>query len=185
MPEDTGSQTPTPVQDPATPVDTPVPAIPTTSVTPPVVPTPPVTPAPLATPEDKTLSEEQVASITKDVSGKVGEEVSKSVIQKIGDALGLTKKEEDELPTDASALRKLVDSAVGKRFDRQSKDVVKQDKQDATVRQDRIDGIVTGWHFQYDQLSKLGKLPAIKNPNDTNDEGVVARRKLITTILLP
>jgi hypothetical protein len=189
MPENTGSPTTptppvTPTEPPATPPveDTPPvpPTLPTTSTTP----TPPVTlpVTPPAQPLKPTMSEKAVAElregITKDVSG----EVSKSVIQKIGDALGLTKKEEEELPKDPKALKKLVDSAVTKRFEKESEAAGEQVKVDGQNRQGRIDNIVKTWHFQYNELARLGKLPAIKNVNDTNDEGVVARKKLIRTI---
>ena len=179
MPENTGDQpTPAPVQD--TPPTSPDPVQDA-----PAIPTPPPAQVVPTTPTSKTeepLSEEQVASmqekITKDVSG----EVSKSVIQKIGDALGLTKKEEEALPTDPATLKKLVDEAVTKRFERVSTDAEKQEQEDVTARQGRIDNIVKGWHFQYNDLSRIGRVPAIKNLNDTTDEGVVARRKLIMAI---
>jgi hypothetical protein len=162
----------TPVVPPTTPPATPPETPPTT----------PVQPEPVQMKPDKPMSDEQLASITESVTKDVSGKVSKSVIQKIGDALGLTKKEEEELPTDPIALKKLVDQEVTKRFDKVSEDSERQQKEDETARQGRVDGIVTGWNFQYNELSKIGKVPAIKNVNDTNDEGVKARRKLITAI---
>jgi hypothetical protein len=176
----------TPTEPPATPPAEPpvTPSEPTTPPTPPV--TPPTPPTPPAEPLKPSLSEEQVASmkadIAKDVSGEVTKEVSKGVIQKIGEALGLTKKEEEKLPTDAVELKKLVGEEVTKRFDRVSEDADKEEKDDASERQTRIDNTIKGWHFQYNQLASLGKVPVIKNNTDANDEGVEARRKLIMAV---
>ena len=198
MPEDTGDNQPTPpVTPPATtpttppttapPVTTPEPSPTTPAVdlpaTPKVVVTPPTTPLtvtpPLATPP---MSEEQVASLRKDITEEVSGEVSKGVMQKIADALGLSKKEEDQLPTDAGSLKKLVDTEINKRFDKESKDLESQNTEDATARQGRIDGAINNWHFQYNELARVGRVPVIKNAADVNDEGALARKKIILGI---
>lgn len=147
---------------------------------PPTEPTPPVVPPAAA------MSDDQVASlreeITKDVSGKVSKEVSKSVVQKIGDALGLTKKEEDELPKDAASLRQMVDKGVKeelKKRDEADDDEVKTSDKD---RQTQIDGIVSSWYSEYNALATTGKVPAIKDANDQEDDGVKARRRLILEV---
>lgn len=187
-PEKTGNQLTPPATAPQTPPSDP------TSVTPPADPTPttppsdptsaPTTTAPTPPVEESkpSLSEEQVASMRKDITEEVSGDVSKSVIQKIGDALGLTRKEEEKLPTDAESLKKLIDAEVGKQFSRVSKDAEKQDREDADTRQTRIDSTIKGWHFQYNELARIGKIPVIKDAVDTNDEGIVARRKLILAI---
>ena len=189
MAEKTANPTPStpPVDEPTPTPATPPVTTPAPSETPPVAPPPPTPPVAPVTPTlAPSMSEEQITTlkgdITKDVSTTVGEEVSKSVIQKIGDALGLTKKEEAALPTDASSLKKLVDNEVTKRFDKESQDAEKEEKQEVGDRQVRISSTIKGWHFQYNELSRLGKVPLIKNATDENDEGVVARRKLIVGI---
>jgi len=139
---------------------------------------------PQTTPQAQ-LSDEQVASlkdsITKDVSGVVSQEVSKSVIQKIGDALGLTKKQEEALPTDADALKKIVNEQLEQRFAKLEEEGEKEEKQSETQRQERINGIVQGWYTQYNQLSKLGKVPQMKEAKE-GDAGYDARKKLILAI---
>ena len=80
--------------------------------------TPPQPQAPIApqTPSSAPVDSAKLKEeITRDVSGKVSEEVSKSVIQRIGEALGLTKKEEAKLPTDPESLKKIVDENVNLR----------------------------------------------------------------------
>lgn len=171
--------TPTPPVDSTPPTP---PATPTTpSITPPVIPVTPlvVPPAVPPTPEDTAKLREE---ITKDVSGKVSEEVSKSVIRKIGDALGLSKKEEEKLPTDAESLKKIVDTRVGEVLEKRDKELEDKGEQAETEKETRIDNIIKGWHTQYSQLAIAGKVPVIKNENDTNDRGVVARRKFIQAI---
>lgn len=191
MAEDTAvPQSTTPVTPPVTPVDPVVPVTPpvtppadTPPVTPPADPvTPPVTPpaTPPVTPPK--LSEEDVTKMRETIKTEVSETVSKSILQKIGDALGFTKKETEELPTDKPSLQKLIDSSVADKFKSQTQTVEKQDEQDATDRQTRIDSTVKGWHFQFSELSRLGKVPVIKDATDPTDEGVVARRKLIMSI---
>lgn len=140
-----------------------------------------------ATDQQKTtISDEQASSlkesISADLSAKVGEEVSKSVIAKIGDALGLTKKQEEALPTDPKDLQKIIDQKVEEKFKNISTEASEHEKQEKEDRQKRIDGIVTGWYSQYNQMARLGKVPAISKQDDPNDKGVVVRRKIITAI---
>jgi len=129
----------------------------------------------------QTLSDEQVASlkdsITKDVSGKV----STSVIQRIGEALGLTKKQEEALPTDAAQLQKIVDQKLEERFTKLQQQADQEEKQTETQRQERINGIVQGWYSQYDQMARLGKVPQMKQAVE-GDPGYDARKKIILAI---
>ena len=118
-PEDTGNGSTVPVTPPTPPADPVVPSTPEVPATPPVTPPEsPTVPTPPVTPEAPGMSEEQVASIRKDITESVSGEVSKSVIQKIGDALGLSKKEEEELPKSVAEIKKLVDTEVADRFDK-------------------------------------------------------------------
>ena len=180
-----GDPAPTePTTPPTTPETPPTETKPeeTTPTTPPA--TPPATPP--VTDTKPELSEDQVTtlkdSITKDVSGKVSADVSKSVIQKIGEALGLSKKEEEELPKDAEGLNKLIGKRVKEELSKAGEKTEEDQKVSAKERQGEIDTIIKGWHAQYAQLSKTGKVPAIANPNDINDPGVIARRKVILAI---
>ena len=131
------------------------------------------------------LSDDQVTSIkdsiSKDVTGKVSQEVSKSVIEKIGEALGLTKKQEDKLPTDAAELQKLVDQKLDEKFNQYKEQADKEDKEVETQRQTRINSTVQSWFTQYNQLAKLGKVPAMKEAKE-GDAGYDARKKLILAI---
>ena len=51
-----------------------------------------------------------------------------------------------------------------------------------SARQERIDNTVKNWHFQYQELARLNKVPAIKDPTDPEDEGINARKRLIIGI---
>ena len=138
------------------------------------------------TKETAAISEDQATKlkedITKDVSGRVSEEVSKSVLTKIAEALGLSKKEETALPTNAEQLQKLIDQKVQEKIDNLSKEATQEETQAETDRQERIDSIIAGWHSQYDFLAKSGKVPKIVDPNNKDDKGVQARRRIIIAI---
>lgn len=152
----------------------------------PIAPVTPVAPVTPSTPVAPTLSEEQATtlkeSISKDLTEKVSGEVSKSVIQKIGEALGLTKKQEAALPTDADQLQKIIDKKVEERFQKLSEDAKSEETATQTQREERIKTIVTGWHGQYNQMARMGKVPEIVKADDENDKGVVARKKIILKI---
>lgn len=186
-PQNSGTPQPNPSQPsgevtnpngaPATPSEPSAPSAPAAPAAPSTPETPPSTPS---------LSDEQISSIkadvSKDVAGKVSQEVSKSVIEKIGEALGLTKKEEDALPTNAQELQKAIDSAVEKKVSELSKSAEEQDQQEQEDYNKAVENTVNGWHLQYNQLAAAGKVPAIKDANNLQDEGMVARRKLIMAI---
>ena len=108
--------------------------------------------------------------------------MSKSVIQKIGEALGLTRKQEQALPTNADDLQKIIDKKVEERFAKFSEQAEQEETQSEQERQSKIDNIVTGWYSQYNQMARLGKVPAVTKADDQNDKGVQARRKIILTI---
>lgn len=138
-----------------------------------------------ATPQTASLSDEQVnsikADISKDVAGKVSQEVSKSVIERIGEALGLTKKQEDNLPTNADDLQKIVDQKLEQKFNEYKTAADEEDKAEEESRQARINATVNSWFTQYNQMAKLGKVPAMKE-NKEGDPGYDARKKLIIAI---
>ena len=114
MPEEGNNQTTTPPVNtppavpPVAPVEPPV-VPPVAPTTPPVAPTeppattpttPPVTP-PAVPPADPIDVEKMTQEIETTVTGKV----EKSVLAKIAGALGLSKKEEEEIPTDPAKLK--------------------------------------------------------------------------------
>ena len=117
--------------------------------------------------------------ISKDLSGKVSETVSKSVIEKIGEALGLTKKEEEKLPTNPEDLKAIVDAKVNEALSQRDKQSKEAEQQSEKERETKVNDIIKSWHSEYNSLVAAGKAPKITNPNDPNDKGVQARRKLI------
>ena len=123
------------------------------------------------------------AKIASDVEATVSEKVEKSVLAKIGEALGLTKKEEAKLPTDPEELRKLIEE----NSERKVKEILNErDKQTTETEKARQAEIEQGsqrytqlWNSQFDQLSSSGKVPKIENKDDPNDKGVIAKRNLL------
>lgn len=132
------------------------------------------------------LDDDQVASlkdsITKDISGQVSDDVSKSVIEKIGEALGLTKKEKEDLPRDQDSLNQVIDQRVKQELSRFEESQQKREEISEKQRQQQIDTQVNSWFSQYDQLARSGKVPKIENLQDQNDKGRLARNKIITAI---
>lgn len=147
--------------------------------------TPTLTPEPTK-PVEPTIPQDQLTSlkdtIAKDVSGKVTEEVSKGVIARIGEALGLTKKQEEGLPKDPEALKKVVQEAIDKKFEEVGQQAENEERESEKDRKVRVNGIVNNWFSQYNRLSQSGKVPAIKNANNENDPGIQARKKVILYI---
>ena len=165
-------------------------AIPSPSTqTPPAAPTPP---APSATPSAQGPSDAQIASqatsgldpekLKKEISENVAGEVSKSVLTKIAEALGLTKKEEAKLPTDPEALKALVNEQVQARLAEENKIREESDKVSQEEYQAKVNNTIKGWYAQYNQMASLGKVPRIANESDKNDRGVASRRKIILAI---
>ena len=143
----------------------------------PQAPVAPQTPSPA--PVDSAKLKEE---ITRDVSGKVSEEVSKSVIQRIGEALGLTKKEEAKLPTDPESLKKIVDEAVSTRLDEFTRQQAEATETSEEEYRQKVDETIKNWYAQYNQLARIGKVPPVTNEGDRSDKGVNARKKIILAI---
>lgn len=157
-----------PVETPAKPpVETPVPPVET-----PVTPVAPVTPPPQV----------DTAEIEKNVS----EKVSKSVIEKIGEALGLTKKEEEKIPTDPVELAKFVEDKSKKTV----QDILSEkDKVIEDEKVERQKQLAEGskryqalWSGQFEYLAGLGKVPKIVDATDKNDPGQMVKTKLLTKL---
>lgn len=131
----------------------------------------------------QTESTDDLSSIKADLKEEVSGEVSQSVINRIGEALGLTKKEaEEQLPKDQESLQKMIDSRVNQTLQQRQQQEEEQQKLTQEQQQKQVDSIVNNWYAEYDALVREGKAPKIENPNDKNDPGVQARRQLIQGI---
>lgn len=154
---------------PAAPVE---PVAPVTPVEPvaPVAPTEPVTP-----PIDP---EKLEAGIT--------EKVSKTLLEKIGSALGLTREEKKQLPTDPDDLAKFVEENARKGTEAV---LSEREKAEQTATETREKQITEGaqrfqtlWKNQYAELAEMGRVPKIVTPEDKNDPGNVAKVKILTKL---
>lgn len=58
----------------------------------------------------------------------------------------------------------------------------KRQETKAKEQEQRVENILKGWYNEYNTYAKAGKVPEIKNADDENDPGVVARRKLIQAL---
>lgn len=184
----------TPPASPTTPPTT-TPTQPATPVTPPVTPTPPntipasvpppTTPMPQTTPQTAApLSQEKLDEIKADVEKTTTEKVSKSVIARIGEALGLTKKEEEEeVPTDPKKLGEYID----RRVEDKTKEVLKsRDAETEETTKEQEEKLQEGaknfqetWAYQYTEMATLGNVPKIEKPQDPQDPGNVAKSRLL------
>ena len=156
---------PAPTVDPVSPTTPPAAPI-TPPVAPPTPPAPPV-PAPI------------------DVA-KVEEKVTKGVLAKIGEALGITKKESDKLPTDPAELKAYIDKSGT-----EAAKAILKEKEDAEVKaEETYDKSITQgakeyqelWTRDYNELAKIGRAPAIVNAADANDPGIIARSKIMLKV---
>lgn len=120
--------------------------------------------------------------IDKDTEGGIIERVSKSVTERVAKALGLTQKQEERLPTDADALKQLIDRSLNDRLERLSSKAREQEETAEKDYQQKVNSIVDGWNWQYQRLADSGKVPKIKDVNDRIDSGVQAKRKIILYI---
>ena len=202
-----GTTPPTSVTPPKTPV------APTSPVTPPATPavstppvTPPVTPSvettPPVTPTTKTTTSTTPATTstttpttppvtpsvdtTKLEGSMIEAKVSRSVLQKIAEGLGITKKDEEKLPTDPIELKKYIDSAGKKQAEAI---LTAKDKEDTQVKADQAKKLEEGsktfqsmWTHDYSEMIKVGMVPPITNAEDTNDLGNVAKTKILVKL---
>ena len=117
----------------------------------------------------------------------VTEKVSKSVIDKIGQALGITKTEEKEqIPTDPAELKKFIEdhgAAAAQKVldDREQAQKTAQEQQQKQV-QEGAARFQTLWKSQYTELGEKGLVPKVVNAEDKNDPGNIARVKLLTKL---
>jgi len=150
------------------------PIAPVTPVTAPEPTTPvaPVTPTPSI----------DTSSIEKNVS----EKVSKSVIEKIGEALGLNKKEEAKIPTDPEELKRFVEENSKKTVEQILGDKQKQEQEVIQKREKELEEgskrYQSLWTNQFEHLVSLGKVPKIEDSNNKDDAGRQAKTKLLTKL---
>lgn len=178
-------------QNPTPPVTTPAPTDnqpPTPPATPPVgSETPPTPPTETSTPPAPATPPIDVEAIKKELTENITGTVQKEVAEKIAKALGLTKEQEEQLPTDPKALLELVKSEATKAT---QAILDEQHTTDAKVAADRAKNIEAGaasfvklWDGQYDQLAESGKVPKIAlpatDPNYMNDPGYLAKQRIL------
>ena len=167
MPEDPNNPTPTPPTPPAEP-------------TPPSAPTPPPTETPPTPPPAPSVDKE---SLSKEISDSVSETVSKSLLEKIGGALGLTQKEKEGLPTDKEELANFVREQGRKGAEEVLTEREKQEQKESEQREQQLtegaNRFQTLWQRQYNELSEAGKVPKIEKADDLNDPGNQAKTKIL------
>jgi len=155
-------------------------------ITPPIE-TPPVKPVEQATPvqEPAQPTHQEPTQQQPDIKD-IEEKVSKSVLTKIAEALGLNKKEEAKLPTDPNELAKFIQENARKG----TEEVLTQREQaEQKARQDQEAQTTEGatrfqnlWKTQFEQLAEAGKVPKIVNAEDKNDQGNIAKVRLLTQL---
>lgn len=115
------------------------------------------------------------------------EKVSKSIIDKIAQGLGITKSEEKEqIPTDPAELKKFIEAhgaAAAQKVldDREQAQKTAQEQQQKQV-QEGAARFQTLWKSQYTELGEKGLVPKVVNAEDKNDPGNIARVKLLTKL---
>ncbi len=167
-------------QQPTTPTEPQQPAIPST----PTEPVQPVTPTEPSVPTQPTQPAVPTAPVTPAVDE---EKVAKSIIDKIAEGLGITKKEEKaQIPTDPDGLAKFVEDKSAKTVQKVLEDREQAEK-DAQETQEK--SLAEGakrfqdlWTSQYNELAESGRLPKVTNAGDLNDPGNQAKTKILTKL---
>jgi hypothetical protein len=142
--------------------------------------TPPKAPETPEIPEEKLTSLKD--DITKDVSGKVSEQVSKSVLEKIGAALGLTKEEEEELPKDAASLKKLVQQEAQNLLKQRDEEQQKTQQQEDQQLDRGAQTFRELWNRDYTEMANNGMVPKIEKADDPNDPGNQAKTRVLAQL---
>lgn len=141
---------------------------------------------PTETPEP-TEKNKQESADTKElesrIEGSVTEKVSKSLLEKIGGALGLTKEEKAKLPDDPEELARFVRDESKKGVQEILTEREKAEQQEQAEKDKQIsegaERFRTLWKDQYNQLAESGRVPKIVNAADKNDPGNVAKIKIL------
>ena len=135
---------------------------------------------------ETTPQEPDLTVMQKKIEGSVTEKVSKTLLEKIGGALGLTKDEEEKLPTDPKELQKFIQDNARKSFQEVLSEKDKQEQMQSEERQKQVtegaQRFQSLWKSQYEELAAQGRVPKIQNPNDANDPGNVTKIRLLTKL---
>ncbi len=170
------------IDDDGTQTENTAPVTPALDTTPPV--TPPATPVDTTTP-DNTPSATPAVDPVKLEEG-ITEKVSKTLLEKIGTALGLTKEEKKTLPTDPDELAKFVQDNAKKGTQEVLSEREKAEQDAVQSREKQItegaQKFQTLWKNQYAELAEMGRVPKIVNPDDKADPGNVAKVKILTKL---
>ena len=125
-----------------------------------------------------------VDSIKSELEGSISDKVSKNVIEKIGEALGLNKKEEDALPKDPKELRKFIEETSQRKAkelfearDREKDDAEQHRQQQLNQGAETFRGV---WTRDYNEMANLGMVPKINNAQDANDLGSKTKVRLLS-----
>lgn len=144
-------------------------------------PTQPVQPAPVAPVAAPTTPAAPVDE------NAVTEKVTKTVIERIAEGFGITKKEEvAKIPTDPEELAKFVQDNAKKATEQLLTEREQREKEAQEAQQKQItegaQRFQTLWKSQYEELAATGRVPKITNPADKNDPGNVAKVKILTKL---
>ena len=171
------AQTTPPVTPPATP-DQPAPLVDTIPAT---VPPPTIT-SPQTTPQTPP-TQEQLDEMKAEAEKLGTEKASKSFIQKLTEAFGLSKKEEEEVPTDPTKMKEYISNVAKK----QAEETLKvRDEKAAETTKEQDDKLQEGaknfqqtWTYQYEQMAINGGVPKIEKPQDPQDPGNIAKGRIL------
>ena len=172
------SQTP---QDPVTPQ---VPATPTEPTVPSTSSEPTTPEAPTAPP---VAAQPDMEAVKKDLESSITEKVSKGVVEKIAEALGITKKEEvEKIPQTKEELMQFVKDNARQTYDETQTEQQKQEqetqRQQDQQLQEGAKRFQTLWAGQYNELAERNLVPKITKAEDKNDPGNVAKVKILTKL---
>ncbi len=145
-----------------------------------------VTPENTVVATEKTETKPDLTGIKTELETSVTEKVSKTLLEKIGGALGLNKEEKKQLPTDPEELAQF----IRENAKRGTEEVfTEKEKEEQAEREERESQVSEGaqrfqtlWKNQYAELAESGRVPKIENPDDKNDPGNVAKVKILTKL---
>lgn len=117
----------------------------------------------------------------------VTEKVTRSVIERIAEGFGITKKEEvAKIPDNPEELAKFVQDNAKKATEQlltereqREKEVQEAQQKQITEGAQRFQSL---WKSQYEELAATGRVPKITNPADKNDPGNLAKVKILTKL---
>ena len=111
------------------------------------------------------------------------EKASKSFLQKLSEAFGLSKKEEETVPTDPAKLGEYIDNRAKKQAENilkaRDEEAEETTKEEGEQMQEGAKKFQETWAFQYHEMAKHGSVPAIEKPEDPQDPGNVAKSRIL------